>query len=100
VTRYFRSNDELLAQVTAQLDAAYGYPNAETKTNTSLPHPSECPHDSEGRVYIAVDDTYCDFILPSQMLSQLISSGLAEEVNAAVWDEVVATLPPGEANNP
>lgn len=96
MTRYFRSTDEILTQVTAQLDAAYGYPNAETKTNTALPNPSECPHDSEGRVYVAVDDTYCDFILPSQMLPQLMASGLAEEVDAALWDEVVALLPPDE----
>ena len=91
MTRYFRSTDELLSQVTAQLDAAYEYPNAETKTNTALPHPSECPHDSEGRVYVAVDDAYCDFILPSQMIPQLIASGLVEEVEESVF---MAATPP------
>ena len=91
MTRYFRSTDELLSQVTAQLDAAYEYPNAETKTNTALPHHSECPHDSEGRVYVAVDDAYCDFILPSQMIPQLIASGLVEEVDESVF---MAVTPP------
>lgn len=89
VTRYFRSTDELLAQVNAQLDAAYGYPNAETKTNTTLPPAVDCPHDSQGRVYIAVDDAYCDFILPSQMLPQLIEAGMVEEIDAAAYAAVV-----------
>lgn len=96
MTRYFRSTDELLAQVTAQLDAAYGYPSAETKTTTSLPPPSQCPHDMEGRVYIAVDDTYCDFILPSQILPELMESGVVQEVDEALWDEVVALRLPEE----
>jgi len=89
MTRYFRSTDELLAQVTAQLDAAYNYPNAETKTSTALPAAADCPHDAEGRVYLAVDDAYCDFVLPSQMLPQLIESGAVEEIDEAAYSAVV-----------
>lgn len=91
MTRYFRSTDEILSQVNAQLDAAYNYPNAETKTNTTLPPPADCPHDEQGRVYLAVDDTYCDFILPSQMLPQLIEIGAVEEIDAAAY---AAVIPP------
>jgi len=89
VTRYFRSTDEMLTQVNAQLNAAYNYPNAETKTNNTLPPAADCPHDAQGRVYIAVDDAYCDFILPSQMLPQLIEAGAVEEIDAAAYAAVV-----------
>jgi len=91
MTRYFRSTDEVLSLVNAQLDAAYGYPNEATRTNTALPPAAECPHDSEGRVYLAVDGAYCDFILPSEMLPQLIDSGMAEEIDEATYRSI---LPP------
>lgn len=90
MTRYFRSTDEVLAHVNAQLDAAYGYPNEATRTRTTLPPPADCPHDSEGRVYLAVADDYCEYVLPSQMLPQLIASGLVDEIDEA---EYTATLP-------
>ncbi len=91
MTRYFRSTDEVLSLVNAQLDAAYGYPNEATRTNTALPPAAECPHDAEGRVYLAVDGAYCDFILPSEMLPQLIDSGMVEEIDEAAY---VSILPP------
>ena len=91
MTRYFRSTDEVLSLVNAQLDAAYGYPNEATRTNTALPPAAECPHDAEGRVYLAVDGACCDFILPSEMLPQLIDSGMVEEIDEAAY---VSILPP------
>jgi len=91
MTRYFRSTDEVLSLVNAQLDAAYGYPNEATRTSTALPPAAECPHDAEGRVYLAVDGAYCDFILPSEMLPQLIDSGVAEEIDEATYQSI---LPP------
>lgn len=91
MTRFFRSSDEILDQFNAQLDAAYNYPNAETKTNTTLPPPGDCPHDSQGRVYVAVDDAYCDFMLPSHVLPLLIEAGLVEEIDEAAYAAVVPT---------
>ena len=91
MTRYFRSTDEVLSLVNAQLDAAYGYPNEATRTDTALPPAAECPHDAEGRVYLAVDGAYCDFILPSEMLPQLIDSGMVEEIDEATYGSI---LPP------
>ena len=91
MTRYFRSTDEVLSLVNAQLDAAYGYPNDATRTNTALPPAAECQHDAEGRVYLAVDGAYCDFILPSEMLPQLIDSGMVEEIDEAAYASI---LPP------
>jgi hypothetical protein len=91
MTRYFRSTDEVLSLVNSQLNAAYGYPNEATRTNTALPPAAECPHDAEGRVYLAVDGAYCDFILPSEMLPQLIDSGMVEEIDEATYGSI---LPP------
>jgi hypothetical protein len=77
--------------VCSQLDAAYGYPNAETKTERALPLPEELPADAQGRVYLAILQEYCDYILPSEMLPQLLASGAVNEVSEA---EYRALLPP------
>jgi hypothetical protein len=79
------------ASICSQLDSAYGYPNAETKTERTLPLAADLPADGQGRVYLAVDSAYCDFILPGQMLPELLASGAVEEITAAQY---AAVLPP------
>lgn len=86
--RYFRSTPAVYASICAQLDAAYGYPNAETKTERTLPLVEELPADNQGRVYLCVDAAYCDFILPGQMLPELLASGAVEEITAAQYAAV------------
>jgi hypothetical protein len=44
--RYFRATLAVYADICAQLDAAYGYPNAATKTKRALPLDIELPSDS------------------------------------------------------
>lgn len=83
--RYFRSAPTVYASICAQLDAAYGYPNVETKTLRTLPLASELPSDSQGRVYLSISSEYCDFILPSEMLPQLLASGAVEEIDEATY---------------
>ena len=89
--RYFRATPAVYADICAQLDAAYGYPNAETKTERTLPLAADLPSDGQGRVYLAISADYCDYILPSEMLPQLLASGLVEELTAAQYE---AVLPP------
>lgn len=89
--RYFRSTPAVYEQINAQLDAAYGYPNAETKTERTLPPVSHLPADGHGRVYLAIQNDYCDYILPGQMLPDLLASGAVTEVDAATY---AALLPP------
>ncbi len=84
-TRYFRSTPEIYDVVCGQLDSSYGYPNESTKTQRTLPQANELPSDAEGRVYLAVDAAYCDFILPSAMLPQLIGSGAVEELDESTY---------------
>ena len=77
--------------VCVQLDAAYGYPNADTKTERTLPLVADLPADAEGRVYLAVSAEYCDYILPGEMLPDLLAIGAVEEITAAQYE---AMLPP------
>lgn len=88
--RYFRSQPEVYESVRASLDAEYGYPNAATKTLTSISPVGHLPTDDAGRVYLAISAEYCDYVLPSQMLPELIASGLVEELTA---EEYAAVLP-------
>ena len=92
--RYFRSTPAAYASICAQLDAAYGYPNAETKTQRALPLVSTLPTDSQGRVYLAVSQDYCDYVLPSQMLPQLLASGAVEEIDEATYQAAVQPQEP------
>ena len=89
--RYFRSTPAVYADICAQLDAAYVYPNAETKTQRTLPFVADLPTDEQGRVYLAISAAYCDYILPSEMLPQLLAAGLVEEIMASQY---AAVLPP------
>lgn len=89
MTRYFRTIASAYGQIAAQLDAAYGYPNDATKTLRALPLVSELPTDSADRVYLAVDAEYCDYILPSEMLPQLLASGAVTEITEAQYRAAV-----------
>jgi len=89
--RYFRATPAVYADICAQLDAAYGYPNEATKTLRTLP--VDLPSDGQGRVYLAVSAAYCDYNLPSELLPQLIAAGLVEEITA---EQYGAVLPPYE----
>ena len=89
--RYFRSTPAVYADICAQLDAAYGYPNQATKTLRTLPLAVDLPSDGQGRVYLAISAEYCEYILPGEMLPQLLASGAVEEVDAATY---AALLPP------
>jgi len=86
--RYFRSSPAVYADTCSRLDAAYGYPNTETKTIRTLPLASDLPSDAQGRVYLAISAEYCEYILPSEMLPQLLTSGAVEEITAEQYEAV------------
>jgi hypothetical protein len=92
--RYFRSTPAVYASICAQLDAAYGYPNAQTKTERTLPQVADLPSDDQGRVYLAVAADYCEFVLPSQMLPELISLGLVDEITHAEYHAAIPATEP------
>jgi len=90
--RYFRSTPAVYADICAQLDAAYGYPNAETKTLRTLPLAADLPSDTQGRVYLAISAEYCQYILPSEMLPELLASGAVNEVSEAEYRALLPTV--------
>ena len=87
--RYFRTTPETLDSIRATLDAEWGFPNPETKTATSLEPAATSPRDAQGRVYAVISAVYCDFVLPSQMLPQLLASGAVEEIDEATYQAAV-----------
>lgn len=91
--RYFRSQPSVYQQVCAAIDSAYGYPNADTKTDRALPLVTDLPHDGTGRVYLAIQSEYCDYVLPSQMLSELLSSRAVEEISEAEYQASFVPTP-------
>lgn len=88
--RYFRANVTMYESVRAQLDSAWGYPTPDGKTVTSIAPAAEAVRDSANRVYLVVDSAYCDYVLPSQLLPQLLASGAVEEISE---DTYRAALP-------
>lgn len=93
LNRIFRSTDAVLEQVRAALDAAWGYPNAETLTATSLPPASACRHDAQGRVYVTVSGDYCEYDAVKAMLPSLLESGAVKELTEAEY-RLVFPMPP------
>lgn len=87
-TRYFTAAADTYGSIASQLDQAYGYPNPETRTDRALPPVSDLPSKG-GRVYLAVDASYCDYVLPSELLPQLISSGQVAEITEAEYSAAV-----------
>lgn len=93
--RYFRSTRHVYEELSRQLDAAYGYPNADTKTQNALPPVNDLYSDLTGRVYLAVSEAYCEYDLPSQLLPELLASAAIEEIDAATYSTVVPQTIPG-----
>lgn len=91
--RHFRSTPAVYSSIAQQLDAAYGYPNAETLTERALPPVESLPTDSQGRVYLTVESAFCDYVLPSQLLPELLESGAVEELTQEELDTVFPRQP-------
>jgi len=86
--RYFRTATAVTYEaIRAQFDAAYGYPNPETKTLTAIPPAGEAPTDTSARVYLVASQAECEYPAVAAMLPTLLSSGAAEEVTAAEYAE-------------
>ena len=93
--RYFRSTPAVYVSICEQLDAAYGYPNPDTKTERTLPPVGDLPNDGNGLVYLAIESHYCDFVLPSELLPELIAAGAVEDITAEQYWAVFPAPAPG-----
>lgn len=92
--RFFRtSSDAVYEQTRLSLDAAWGHPNAATKTATCIDPAAVAPRDQQGRIMLAVNDEFCQYEAAAAMLPQLLASGVVEEIDAATYR---AALQPSE----
>ena len=91
--RYFRANVAVYESICSQLDAAYGYPNTATKTLRALPLANELPTDQDGMVYLAISSEYCDYVLPSELLPQLLASEAVQEIAEQAYRSVLPESP-------
>lgn len=93
--RYFRTADAALYEsIRLQLDAAWGHPNAETKTETCIDPAAVAPRDSHGRILLAVRPEFCEFAAVAAMLPSLLAGGVVEEIDASEYQPVVDTPEP------
>jgi hypothetical protein len=51
----------------------------------------ELPTDAQGRVYLGLESELCDYILPSEMLPELLASGAVEEIDEATYRGAMPT---------
>lgn len=93
--KYFCSTPAVYVSICEQLNAAYGYPNAATKTARTLPLVDDLPSDASGNVYLAIKSAYCEFVLPSQLLPELIAAGAVAELTADQYWAVMPQPSPG-----
>lgn len=90
--RYFRAaNVTVYEAVRADLDAVWGYPNQDTKTETSITPGHDAPTDNAGRAYLIASPAECDYPAIAERLPTLLESGMVAEVTAA---EFAAQFPP------
>ena len=92
--RYFSSTDAVYEQVRATLDAAWAFPNAETKTVTAIDPSLSAPHDNEGRVYLVIAGEYCDYEPAATLLPKLLTVGSVLEISEA---DYIAVFPLADA---
>lgn len=93
--RYFRclAGDEVYEQIRATLDAAWGHPNAATKTMTCIDPASVAPRDTQDRVMLATSEAFCEYEAASQMLLAVLASGMIEEIDAATYLQELPQIP-------
>jgi len=79
------AGDAAYEQARLSLDAAWGQPNAATKTTTCIDPATVAPRDQQGRIVLAVNDEFCEYPAAQQMLAYMINGGAAQEISEAEY---------------
>ena len=85
--RYFRTDEATYESVRTTLDAAWGLPNA-LGTVTCIAPSATAPRDEQNRLLVAVRESFTTFTVASEMLPQLLATGLVEEINESAYRQV------------
>ena len=92
VQRFFRSDDATYEAIRIQLDAVWGHgPGAGALT--CYEPAATAPHDSQGRVLLAVHPEFCEYEAVAAMLPQLLASGAVEEIDEATYRSSLPAVP-------
>ena len=86
--RYFRATAAVYEQARAALDAAWGLPN-DKGTATCIEPAATAPRDAQGRIVLAVDDSFCAYTVAVDLLPQLLASAAVEEIDREAYMAVV-----------
>lgn len=94
--RFFRceAGDEAYEQVRRTLDAAWGHPNAETKTVSCFAPATVAPRDAQRRIVLAVNDEFCTYSVAVDLLPQLLASDAVTEITEAEYRAAVESPSP------
>jgi hypothetical protein len=87
--RYLRSADAVYEQARLSLDAAWGLPN-DAGTVTCIEPAATAPRDAQGRIVLAVDDSFCAYTVAVDLLPQLLASGAVEEIDREAYMAAVS----------
>lgn len=93
--RFFRCDSGHQAYENARiaLDQAWGHPTESTKTLTCIEPAATAPHDAQGRIVLAVTDSFCEYPDAAAMLQFMIGTGEATEITEAEYVAVVQQEP-------
>lgn len=90
--RYFRADAATYEAMRLGLDAAWGFPNAGTRSCYRPASDGYVPQDGAGRLYLAVHSEWCEWDAVVVALPGLLASGAVEEVTR---EDYMAALPVG-----
>ena len=89
--RFFRTADAALYEmVRLQLDAAWGH----VAPVTCISPAAEAPHDSVGRLVLAVNAEFCQYEAVAAVLPDLLAIGAVEEIDEATYQAAVQLQEP------
>lgn len=93
--RYFlcHAGDQAYEAARQALDAAWGHPNAETKTETCISPAFVAPRDSQGRIVLAANEEFCSFPAAADMIVMMLGGGAVSEITQGEYFAAVATPP-------
>jgi hypothetical protein len=94
--RYFRceAGDEAYEQARLALDAAWGHPSTETRTETCIDPSSVAPRDAQGRIVLAVNEEFCEYPAAQQMLTYMTGQSAVTEITEADYRAAVESPSP------
>lgn len=78
--RFFAAREAVYEQVRATLDAAWGLPDGTGTVTCYLPS-ADAPRAADGRIVLAVQDSFCEYTVAVDLLPQLLAVSDVDEIS-------------------